>query len=78
MYMGLQRTQKRNKKTRSRETALLEPDKFMVRPIRIERMTLGLGVPCSILLSYGRIRSVYPIRLGTASLLQGYWQGFKT
>ncbi len=27
----------------------------MVRPIRIERMTLGLGVPCSILLSYGRI-----------------------
>ena len=48
MYVGLQRTQrqrtqKRNKKMRSRETALLEPEKFMVRPIRIERMTLGLG-----------------------------------
>ncbi len=27
----------------------------MVRPIRIERMTLGLGVPCSVLLSYGRM-----------------------
>jgi hypothetical protein len=27
---------------------------ILVRPIGIEPMTLGLGVPCSILLSYGR------------------------
>lgn len=30
----------------------------VVRPIRIERMTLGLGVPCSILLSYGRTEAL--------------------
>ena len=41
----------------------------MVRPIRFERMTLGLGVPCSIQLSYGRARHCsQPDSLGQAFL----------